>query len=238
MKHALVLLVLVSACSKKTEAIDAGAPDAGPKVLRPAPPAPRSCASYAACVDACDAGQAAGCYDAALAMLELRVDGGRDLQLVTPLATRACELGDGRGCARSNDARASERLGPQCAGDGGLVTLEACELLSVWQRDHDAGADAANSGARAMAMLEARCANEPWACARLGSALLHGHLGRTEVPRALTLLERACDDGVAGACVEVTLVFLRGMPSAGIEPDPARAAKTGRSARELTQQLP
>lgn len=218
-------------CRRATPA-DAGAErDAGTvNAVRLAPPAPRSCASLDACLGACDGGVASGCYDATLFLLEARGEAGRDLSPIAGLAGRACDGGDGRGCARAERFEDATRLLPaQCEGGD----IEACELWFSSSSSLDAGVTAARAAARAHALLEAACESQPWACARLGSSLTRARLGVTDVKRGIALLEQACDAGVAGACIEATLIFTRGVP--GIEPDPSRAAKAGRRARELSQ---
>jgi TPR repeat protein len=226
----LVLTLALNACTcaRRTE-VAASAPDAASPRRTPAPSAPRSCGSFEACVTACEAGRGAACYDASLFAFEARVDAGRDLSLVSRFVGLACDAGEGRGCMRAQKLAEAGRLLPaQCEGGD----AEACELLFTWAQGEDAGTVGTTAAAKALALLDAACPTQPWACAREGSLLVRGRIGVTDIPRGVKLLERACDDGVAGACLEATLIFSRGL--ADFPADPARAAKMARSARELS----
>lgn len=222
----LLAFALCGACRSNTPT--AGV-DAGP-VKRGSISAPRSCSTFERCLAACEGGQGGACYDASVFAFSQRLDAGRDLTQVARLAGLACDRGDGRGCVRAARLEeAGQRLPGQCeAGE-----VEACELLVTWAHEADAGTLATTAAQKTVALLEAACARpEPWACSRLGSMLARGRLVKAEPARGVKLLERACELGVAGACLEATLIFTRGL--SGVEPDPARAAKWGRSARELS----
>jgi TPR repeat protein len=237
MRSSLLLVVLAAGCQQcrgTSSTPDAGptlVEDAGQTVVRAAPPAPRSCVSYDACLSACDAGTASGCYDATLFLLEMR--DGRNLSAIPPLTALACERGDGRGCVRAERFEDATRLLPgQC--DAG--SAEACELWFTSAQRLDAGV-ALEASRRAHSLLETACdEKQAWACARLGSMLARGRLGVTDVKKGVRLLEASCEAGVAGACLEATLIFTRGLPD--FEPDPARAAKTASRARELSRLVP
>ncbi|MBL8915134.1 MAG: sel1 repeat family protein [Archangium sp.] len=216
-------------CQSESVGVDAGRVpevDAGPKRAQGAP---RSCASLEACLAGCDGGVPGACYDGTLFILETR-GAARDLTPIAALTSLACERGDGRGCARASRLDDALRLLPaQCEGGD----VEACELWYSSALSLDAGVTARGAAARAHALLETACVDQPWACARLGSSLARGRLDVTDVKRGVALLEQACEAGVAGACLEATLAFSRGLP--GLAPDPERAAKTGRRARELSE---
>ncbi len=226
----LLVAVLCSGCRCRLPAdADSGTPrvDAGPSARLIAPP--RACGSSELCAKACEGGQGGACYEAALFAFAQRGP-QRDLAQVGKWAGLACDRGDGRGCARAARAEEAGRWLPvQCeAGE-----VEACELLVTWARDADAGTIIPFAVEKTFALLEIACARtEPWACGRLGSLLARGRLGKVDPSRGVKLLEQACEQGVAGACLEAALIFSRGLP--GIDVDPARAAKYGRSARELS----
>lgn len=232
-------LVALSACSKcgsSSPAPDAGpAPvaDAGVARRRPAQAPPRPCPDFVRCGEACAGGDAgAQCYEASLFALEGGTDAGRDLAAVARLAGQACDQGEGRGCVRAGrSADALRALPAQC--EAGLS--EACELLVPLLRDADAGAEAEARGGQATGMLEAACERgDPFACARLGSTFTDGRLGKTDLKAGVALLERACEAGVAGACIEAALLLGKGRPPA-LEADQRRAAQLGRIAGELSR---
>ncbi len=228
-------LVALSSCSRCAPAPVVTEVDAGASIARPqrAQPPARSCESLTSCAGACAAGDAgAQCYEAALFAVEGGADGGRDLAGLTRFAGLACDQGDGRGCVRAGRmGDALQTLPRQC--DEGLT--EACELLASLLRDADAGADAEARAAQAVRLLEAACAKpEPFACARLGSARLNGRLGAADVKGGMTLLERACTAGVAGACIELAMEYSRGRPP-DFDRDAPKALEFGRRAKALSQ---
>lgn len=232
MRLLLFAFVLTFAgCKCKDSLPDAAvvAVDAGPaKRVRAVPP-PGPCAPLSACLAACDGGQSAACYEASRLWVD-PADGGRDLAGAQRLAAVACEKGDGRGCVRASvPEKAGLLLPAQCeAGQ-----LEACELLVNWYRELDAGVQASEAFSRTRALATRACeAGDPFACARLGSALLSGWLGTEDPKEAARLLDKACEGGVAGACIELGLALAKGRP--GLDPDPARSARLRSAARELS----
>jgi TPR repeat protein len=195
--------------------------------------APRACPDFDRCAAACEGPEgAASCYDAAGLALEGSRDGGRDLEVVNALLRQACARGDGRGCLRVNQVEDARRHLPRQCDEG---NAEACELWAVVLEGEDAGVDAASRLSQAARLLEAECSRgEPFACARLGSARIAGRLGARDAKAGLSLLERACEAGVAGACAELALTFTRGLPP-DVPPDARRAASFGKRARELSR---
>jgi uncharacterized protein len=204
-------------------------------------PPPRPCAPLSACLLACERGERGACYEASRLWVD-PADGGRDLPGAQRLAAQACDKGDGRGCMRATAlpaadagqvadyALAAGRLLPASCEGG---ELEACELLTSWYLEQDAGVEAASTGAKARALALKACdGGDPFACARAGSALLSGWLGVRDPKEGARLLEQACDAGVAGACIELGIALATGRP--GLEPDPARSLRLRSAARELT----
>jgi TPR repeat protein len=224
-------LVALSSCkcaSPSTVPVDAGASARVDAAKEP----PKACPSFTACAAGCeDGGHAALCYEASIFAFGTP-DAGRDLQAVVQFANLSCEGGDGRGCVRANrPADALGKLPAQCeTGDA-----EACELLIPLQREHGDAAAADATAVRARALLEVACkAPEPFACARLGSALIGGRFGKLEAKEGAAVLERACEAGVAGACIELALALTRGVPPE-LEKDAPKAALLGKRARLLSQ---
>jgi TPR repeat protein len=201
---------------------------------RTRPPANAPCASEPACAGACDAGSGAGCTEAARFALERP-----DPEGAARLWARACDLGDGRGCMRAaGDLTATEEVRARREALGRSLLpapcergdAEACELLVKAGRD-----DAERWRSLATAALRADCARgERGACHRLGSSLLTGRLGQTDLVTGAQLLDGACDAGLAGACAELGLAYRLGRP---LPADLARATQLLSRAGELSAGL-
>jgi TPR repeat protein len=200
------------------------------------PPAPvhaarPSCVGARACLAACDLGDVRACT---LAADRLRYGSGtaRDVPHAERLYRRACEAGDGLGCAgwgwvsqapASEDAfrRARPLLESACA----LEEAEACVSVGLLRLEGRGGAVEATEGEarlrRGLELLSSRCeSGEGAACVRAATLFEAGPAPVLEDSRALVSLQRACDAGVPGGCSALALRHLTGR---GVPPDRARA---------------
>jgi TPR repeat protein len=215
MRRALVLLVLLG-CKKAPRAggepahpahHDGGAAAADP--LRPAEP----CFALAECGDACEAGKAAACIRAA----EFHAKGwgvSVDRRRQKELLTRACDLGDGDGCALEVYAflepseqgmtalmqRAVRAYHEGCDAGG----MEPCETLARLPWQQGGPADPVTSEA----VEQKACDLGSW----IACSARRGRLERRDPAGAkmawTEYQEKArlgCEQGRAGACMNLVL---------------------------------
>jgi hypothetical protein len=219
---ALVVSLLLVACAS------------APVVPTPLPPVHASrpsCSEARACLAACSSGDVRAC---SLAADRLRYGSGiaRDVPHAERLYRRACEAGDGLGCAgwgwvsqasASEDAfrRARPLLESACA----LDDAEACVSVGLLRLEGRGGAVEASEGEarlrRGLELFASRCeAGEGTACVRAATLFEAGPEPVRDDPRALVYLQRSCDAGVAGGGSALALRHLTGR---GVPPDRARA---------------
>jgi hypothetical protein len=220
--RALVVSLLLVACASAPAVVPP------PGCERPSSP---PCSGILECLLACDLGSFHACTRAAD---RLRYGSGtaRDVPYAERLYRRACEAGDGLGCAgwgwvsqapASEDAfgRARPLLESACARED----AEACVSAGLLRLEGRGGAvDAAEGEARlrrGLELLARACeAGEGAACVRAATLFEAGPEPVRDDSRALVYLQRACDAGVPGGCSALALRYLTGR---GVAPDRARA---------------
>jgi TPR repeat protein len=181
-----------------------------------------------ACVKATPASRVCSTADECLGRAEARLAQG-DANAVQPYYETACELGDGRGCARRGLMarrpnppagagqewldRARPLLASACAGG----EPESCELAAEVAIEVHADPAPSDAGARALELYDARCSEGgASACLRVGVLLDEGRVQPKDFPRSLARLLRACDLGLSGGCAAAGIKFARGE---GVEVD-------------------
>jgi TPR repeat protein len=202
------------------------------------PPIPEQrCASAPACQEGCTARIADACCR--LAELELSGSGvTRDLERAAQHYAQACELGDGRGCARAG----------LLTKDGGTVLLdrsaplleegcvrgqaEACELIASLALERGQPTRP-KEAAKAISLYDDACARKDGeACLHEGVLLSEGRLVAADASRAIARLVRACDLGLAGGCAAAGLKHLRGE---GVQQNDTLGHELMRRAKVLSQ---
>jgi len=230
--RALVVSLLLVACAS---APVVPTPPGGDR-----PSSPR-CPGVHACLLACDLGDFHACTRAAD---RLRYGSGtaRDVPYAERLYRRACEAGDGLGCAgwgwvsqapASEDAfrRARPLLESACARED----AEACVSAGLLRLEGRGGAVEAAEGEarlrRGVELLASRCeAGEGAACVRAATLFEAGPEPVRDDSRALVYLQRSCEAGVPGGCSGLALRHLTGR---GVPPDRARALALYQRVAEL-----
>jgi TPR repeat protein len=197
-----------------------------------APPAQPECDGVATCTSECDAGKVHGCARLGEILQEGKL-APRDFSRSIPLFEKACDGGDGLGCAwlarlydeggrgtLHDSLKASALYKKAC----NLGALAACVQASHYSRDY--GAE------ERRAFIERACAG-----GYLDACYLHGISCRAgdddlcgkDEAQAARLFDQACAGGHQDACVELADLCKDGR---GVKKDAARAARLYKRVRD------
>jgi hypothetical protein len=173
------------------------------------------------CAQACESGDGKACGLAAERLRDGKYGHAFDPATAWRYATRGCALGDGLACAVLGEQN-ENGIGAAWAPEAAITAYdEACRagsglgcvgLAAMYARGHGIDADprkAATYFESARSALQAGCNGaNPRSCLYAARAFYDDDDTRTRPERRL-LLQRACERGVAGGCVDALIDRLR-----------------------------
>lgn len=161
------------------------------------------------------------------ALLEGGVGGDKDLGGARTAYQRACAHGEATGCKtleRSRTAAAPPQSEADCAGRTGMSQANCYSDLGF--QLSKSGSDSEETGDKiATLYLKACQLGSPYGCGNLGSELFVGKRVRRDVPKALELLHKVCNEDH----LKTTCDYIRSLPEWAHDPStfPPPWAKDG-----------